>query len=106
MILSVCFTTQIIEGRNFSRDFPSDTVALILNETAVKWMGFPDADSAIGKQVNYWDVIYTVIGVMKDYHQQSPKAAFEPHIYRLLPYGRGVRGMFAFRLNAEDTESA
>ena len=97
------FHTEIIEGRNFSVDFPSDTVALILNETAVKWMGFPDAASAIGQQVNYWDVIYTVIGVMKDYHQQSPKAAYEPHIYRLLPYGRGVRGMFAFRLNAENT---
>jgi putative ABC transport system permease protein len=100
------FHTQIIEGRNFSRDFPSDTSALILNETAVKWMGFPDAGSAIGKQVNYWDDIYTVIGVMKDYHQQSPKAAFEPHIYRLLPYGRGVRGMFAFRLNTENTKAS
>jgi putative ABC transport system permease protein len=36
---------------------------------------------------------------MKDYHQQSPKAAFEPHIYRLMPYGRGVRGYFAIKLN-------
>jgi putative ABC transport system permease protein len=98
------FNTRIIEGRNFSRDFPSDTVALILNETAVKWMGFPDAGSVIGQQINYWDIIYTVIGVMKDYHQQSPKEAFEPHIYRLTPYGRGVRGMFVFRLTTEDTK--
>ena len=100
------FNTQIVAGRNFSRDFPSDSVALILNETAVKWMGFADAESAIGKQVNYWDVIYTIIGVMKDYHQQSPKAAFEPHLYRLLPYGRGVRGRFTFRLNTQDPKTA
>jgi len=100
------FQTSIIAGRNFSPAFPADTLALILNETAVKWMGFADADSVIGRQVNYWDVIYTVIGVMKDYHQQSPKAAFEPHIYRLLPYGRGVRGMFTFKLNAREPKSA
>ena len=100
------FNTQIVAGRNFSRDFPSDSVALILNETAVQWMGFADAETAIGQQVNYWDVIYTIIGVMKDYHQQSPKAAFEPHLYRLLPYGRGVRGMFSFRLNTNDPKTA
>jgi len=39
------------------------------------------------------------------YHQQSPKAAFEPHIYRLLPFGRGVRGMFAFMLNSQDPKT-
>lgn len=99
------FNTKLLAGRNFSRDFPSDTLALILNETAVKWMGFPDADSAIGRQVNYWDIIYTIIGVMQDYHQQSPKMSFEPHIYRLLPYGRGVRGMFAFSIQTKDTKA-
>ena len=94
------FQTKIIEGRNFSKDFPSDTVGLILNETAVKWMEFPDIKSAVGKQVSYWGEIFTVVGVMKDYHQQSPKAAFEPHIYRLQPYGRGVRGFFAIKLKS------
>lgn len=94
------FDTKIIVGRSFSRDFPSDSVALVLNETAVKWMGFSSPDSCIGKQVNYWGIIYTIIGVMKDYHQQSPKVAFEPHLYRLLPYGRGSRSMFAFKINS------
>lgn len=99
------FRTRMIAGRNFSLAFPSDTLALILNETAVKWMGFSHPDSAIGRQVNYWDIIYTIIGVMKDYHQQSPKAAYEPHIYRLMPFGRGVRGMFALKLNTQDPQS-
>lgn len=93
------FQVKLIEGRNFSLDFPSDTAALILNETAARWMEFHDPKSAVGSQVSYWGEIFTVIGIMKNYHQQSPKAAFEPHIYRLLPYGRGVRGYFAFKLN-------
>lgn len=93
------FETKIIEGRSFSRDFPSDTVGLVLNETAVKWMGFPNPKSSIGKQVDYWGVIYTIIGVMQNYHQQSPKMAFEPHLYRLMPTGRGSRSMYAFKVN-------
>jgi len=47
------FETKIIAGRSFSQDFPSDSVALVLNETAVKWMGFSSPDSSLGKQVNY-----------------------------------------------------
>ncbi|NQU88398.1 MAG: ABC transporter permease [Mariniphaga sp.] len=100
------FGTEILEGRNFSSDFPSDSLALILNETAVRWMGFPDIETAIGKQIDYWGIIYTVVGVMKDYHQQSPKAAFEPHIYRYLPYGRDVRGMFALRIQAQNQSNS
>ena len=92
------FGITVVEGRNFSKDFPSDSLGLILNQTAVKWMGFADDKSAIGTQVDYWGIIYTIVGVVKDYHQQSPKAAFEPHIYRLMPYGRGSRGMFVLKL--------
>ena len=96
------FDLKLAAGRNFSREFPADKDALIFNETAVRWMGFPDAASALGQQVDYWDHIYTIVGVFKDYHQQSPKVGFEPHIYRLLPYGRDVRGMIAIKLNVQD----
>lgn len=93
------FDVTFIKGRNFSRDFPSDSSALILNETATRWMDFPDAALAIGENVNYWGDLFTIIGVMKDYHQQSPKQAFEPQIFRLMPYGRGPRGYFAMTLS-------
>jgi putative ABC transport system permease protein len=93
------FELDILHGRNFSREFPADKDALILNETAVKWMGFESAEEAIGQQVDYWRQIYTIIGVMKDYHQQSLKEDFEPHIFRLMPYGRPILGRFALKIN-------
>jgi putative ABC transport system permease protein len=93
------FDLKFAVGRNFSKEFPADKDALILNETAIKWMGFTDPDSALGQKVDYWGHIYTIIGVLKDYHQQSLKAAFEPHIFRLLPYGRDIRGHFAVKIN-------
>lgn len=96
------FDLKFVAGRNFSIEFPADKDALIFNETAVQWMGFKDAESAIGQQVDYWGKIYTIVGVLKDYHQQSLKKAFEPHIFRFLPYGRDVRGMIAVKMNIKE----
>lgn len=95
------FDLEFVEGRNFSKKFSTDSEALILNETAVTWMGFGNADSALGQQVDYWGNIYSIIGVLKDYHQQSPREAFEPTIFRFMPTGRDVRGLFAIKLNTQ-----
>jgi len=89
---------KIIAGRNFDRSFSSDSSSLILNEKATKWMGFGSAEEAVNQMVNYWGDIYTIIGVVKDYCQQSPKEAFEPHIFRFMPQGRDVRGYFMVKI--------
>ncbi len=99
------FKLKLLYGRNFSREFTTDAMALILNETAVRWMGFKSSEEAVGQQVDYWGEIYTVIGVLSDYHQQSPKSAFEPQIYRLFPYGRGGRGQYALKLDTNDAKN-
>jgi putative ABC transport system permease protein len=87
---------EMAAGRNFDRSF-SDSSSLILNETAVRWMGFETPEEAVNQKVDYWGDIYTIAGVVKDYRQQSPKEAFEPHILRFMPHGRDVRGFFMIR---------
>jgi putative ABC transport system permease protein len=96
------FELDFLRGRQFSREFSTDDKALVLNETAVTWMGFEDVDAAVGQQVDYWGELFTIIGVVKDYHQQSLKAAFEPTLFRLVPYGRGKRGVFAVKLQGQN----
>ncbi|WP_276372767.1 ABC transporter permease [Chryseolinea sp. H1M3-3] len=59
----------IIEGRDFSEEFASDSSAFILNEAAVKFIGFKDP---IGKVIHWDEKPYTVIGVVKDLLVQSP----------------------------------
>ena len=98
------FNLDIVEGRNFSKDFPADKDALILNETAVKTMGFNSNEEAIGELVDYWGELYPIIGVMSDYHQQSLKVAFEPHLYRLYPYGRPPWGLFAIKTSPQNIQ--
>jgi putative ABC transport system permease protein len=96
------FGVEFVAGRNFSREHPSDKDALIFNETAVRWMGFETPQAAVGQKVDYWGKIYTLIGVIKDYHQQSPKQAFEPHIFRFMPQGRHNLGLFATKINTRN----
>lgn len=99
------FDCKILYGRNFSREFMDESKSLILNETAVDWLGFENSEKAVGGKVVYWGEEFTVIGVVKDFHQQSPKQAFEPHIFRYMPAGRGRLGVIAMNLNQAEIQN-
>ncbi len=74
---------KIVAGRDFSRDVPSDTTyAVLVNESMVKRMSWTDP---IGKKFifkgagpNNTDLEKRVVGVVKDYHQNSLYDAIEP----------------------------
>lgn len=100
------FNLQLAAGRNFSQKFSTDKMGLILNQTAAKWLGFSDPASAIGEKIDFWGEIYTVVGVLKDYHQQSPKTDFEPHIYKYFPNGRPSRGVFAAKISPDNFQNS
>ena len=61
---------KIIEGRDFSREFASDSNAFILNEAAVKFIGFKT--NPVGQVIHWNEQPFTVIGVVKDLLVQSP----------------------------------
>jgi len=81
-------------GRNFSKDHPTDaTEAFILNETAVKQLGWESPGAAIGKP---FERIYgpkpdervtgRIIGVAKDFHFRSLRFDIEPLVIHLWPW--------------------
>jgi putative ABC transport system permease protein len=87
---------QIVQGRDFSKDFPSDSTAFVLNESAVKFMGLKNP---IGEQVWFNDgVIFTVVGVVKDFVMESPYAPVRPSMFRLI---RQNDGMLVLKLNPQ-----
>ncbi len=93
------FGIQLVDGRNFSRYFPSDVEhAYILNESAVKEIGW---DSPVGKG---FKLVYkgSVVGVVKDFHFRPLRQKIEPvalYIYpRLFQY-------ISVRINAYDVSS-
>ncbi len=72
------FEIDVIDGRNLNKDIASDSFeAFILNETAVKRLGWKDP---VGKQFT-WPLIGrrgTVIGVVRDFHLRSLHEEIEP----------------------------
>lgn len=71
---------QIKEGRDFSRDYPADTGTLVLNEAAVRLMGF---SHPVGELVEYGNTPCRVIGVAADMIMESPYQRVAPMVFRL-----------------------
>ena len=67
------FDTKIIEGRFFSKEYATDSNAVVLNQTAVKEFGITNP---IGKQIFMFGddnktIPIHIIGVMKDFHTSN-----------------------------------
>lgn len=60
---------KIKDGRDFSSDFATDSSGIILNETAVKYIGFKNP---VGENIRWLGKPYHVIGVVNDMITQSP----------------------------------
>jgi putative ABC transport system permease protein len=76
------FGIELVSGRNFSRDFPSDVKgAYILNESAVKEISWV---SPLGKQFRIIEK-GTVVGVVKNFHFKSLHQRIEPFALYLCP---------------------
>lgn len=77
-----------VAGRLFSASFPADTASkIILNETAVKKLGYPSPDLALGKVVRFsWpdrEYRFEVIGVVRDFHFEDLHRPIEPYGFLL-----------------------
>ena len=70
---------QIKEGRDFSKDFATDSSAMILNESAVKLVGMKR--DIVGQTIQKDDKNYTVIGVVKDMIMESPYSPVKPTVF-------------------------
>ena len=72
---------EILNGRDFSRDFPSDsTASIVLNESAVAQLNW---DEAVGKWVELGGKRYDVVGIVKDFHFESLYREIPPTIFIL-----------------------
>ncbi len=81
---------ELIAGRSFSKEFPNDQdTSVMINETGARALGYLDPAEAVGKTVVYdqWDWRPKVIGVIKDYHQESLKEEIIPITYIIREFG-------------------
>ncbi len=77
---------ELLEGRNFSRSFPMDTVAILLNETAARAFG---AENLLNEEVFHAGSgkSYKVIGIFKDFNFETLRKEIQPLALTLTTQG-------------------
>jgi len=96
------YQSSFVSGRNFSHELKRPSV--IINEAAVERLKFKDAQDAIGQAVLWGErnTVFEVIGVIRNYHQQSLKNDFHPTIFF---YNPAAWGYFSLKLSKADLQS-
>lgn len=97
---------QMAAGRNFSRAFPTDTANYVINETAVRQLGWKTAQNAIGKDMIYGGTKGKVIGVVRDFHFESLHQGIIPMIFLLPPPKSGYYNTISIKVNGNNAQSA
>jgi len=70
----------LLEGRSFLKQHPSDTTAIIINETAANIIG---RKNIIGSQLTYGNEKITIIGIIKDFNYSSIEEKIGPQFFIL-----------------------
>jgi putative ABC transport system permease protein len=87
---------ELTQGRFFSRDFPSDTAAVVINEAAFRQMGLTTIENQT--IYNYADTPVKpmkIVGVMKDFNYESLRQTVKP---LALMAGKEQNGVLAIRV--------
>lgn len=77
------YSPDMVCGRGFSEEYGDELNKVVLNEEAVRLLGFPSNEAALGRQLTM-EVVeepLQVIGVARNYHQQSLAVPYKPIIF-------------------------
>jgi putative ABC transport system permease protein len=91
---------KMLMGRDFSRDFPSDSSAVIINESGLKMLGFADP---LGQKIEYGGAQFEIIGVMQDMVMADAEGIVQPLSMFMVP---GWTSTITIRLNKTDDLNA
>ncbi|WP_282163221.1 ABC transporter permease [Ulvibacterium marinum] len=78
---------EMKEGRSFSKEYADEGSKIIVNEAAVKMIGF---EEPIGKNIKYGNEDRQIIGVVKNFHYGSLHKIIEPLFFRFIPHGKTI----------------
>ncbi|MDP9081480.1 MAG: ABC transporter permease [Bacteroidota bacterium] len=92
---------KLVSGRDFSRDFATDSVGYLINELALKRIAYKNP---IGKPLTMWGKKGKIIGVLKDFHFNS---LHDPILPLIIHFGEeNKHGMALIRTKPGQTKQA
>ncbi|MFC0515193.1 ABC transporter permease [Mucilaginibacter angelicae] len=84
------YDIKLIAGRKFSKEFGDEPHSVVFNKKGVEQLGFSKPADALGKRIDFWGQVYTIVGVADNFHQQSLHDAYDALIFRCIPDVRGA----------------
>ncbi len=100
------YQIKLMGGRNFTnlecKVGWDDNSKIIINETAMKALGFENAETAIRTNIQWDERALEIIGVVKDYHHTSLQRSIEPIIY----YPQEGSVYITLKLRNENTQNS
>jgi putative ABC transport system permease protein len=100
------YNIHLSAGRNFSRDFSTDSVNYVINEAAVKILGWKSPQSALGKDIAYGGTKGKIIGVTNDFHFESMHQKIVPLLMRMPSFNQGGYGVLSVKIAGNNIPSA
>jgi len=94
---------EVVAGRAFSGETVNEQASVMLNEAATKLMGFERPELAVDDQINFWGDTFRIVGVVKNYNQESIKKAYEPLVFR---YNQAPGGYYSIRFNTAQVQQS
>jgi putative ABC transport system permease protein len=97
---------EIAAGRNYREDQGADRFeSFILNEAAIRQIGWKSAAEAVGKGIEYGSRKAHIVGVYKDFNFESLHQAITPMIF-FIPRDSTFFNALSVKLNGSDTQAA
>ncbi len=100
------FGIDVVEGRSLKasdHNLDGEKVKnIVINQAALDLLKFDQASEAVGRTIDFWGKTWTIVGVVKNFHQLSLHEKIEPII--MIPYYSTGHG-FSVKMESEASEA-
>jgi putative ABC transport system permease protein len=94
---------NLLAGRNFSQPFENDTSNVIISRSICNLLGFESPEVAVGNRIRMGNNLYTVKGVVNDFHHEGLKKTEAPIIFtHAHPFEFGY---YSFRIKSDEKKA-
>ncbi len=99
------YRLEFLAGRNFSKEYGTDKAAVVVNEEALRLLGYESPETALDKGVEIWNLpgIWKIVGVVKNYYHQSLKKKYDPIIFIM---NTTFKNYYSLKLEPSDIKGA
>jgi putative ABC transport system permease protein len=96
------FDLILLAGRDYSESEIENGKAVIINETALRQLGFANAEAAVNSYILVGDMQVEIVGILKNFHQESLKREIKPILFFYGYTWMSDIGYYSIRINSAD----